>query len=174
MRKIVAGFAASVDGYIEGPKGEIDWIIIDEKIDFAEQFKRFDAFFYGRRSYEASLSMGSKPSPQTSHYVFSNTLTRVEPGFVLMQGDAQKKVERLKQQSGKDIAVFGGASLLASLLNMQLVDELSISFIPVLLGEGKPMVAVLDQRIHLQFVSSRRYENGTFVVTYNVHYNGVQ
>jgi dihydrofolate reductase len=170
MRKIIAGFAASVDGYIEGPNGEYDWILIDEKIDFAEEMKRYDAFFFGRRSYEAALKMGSKPTKGITNYVFSNTLKKAEGNFVLINGDIEAKVYALLQEEGKDIAVFGGASLLASLLNLKLVDELSISFIPVLLGKGKPMVDVLNEKVWLQFDSSKRYGNGTLTVRYSVRY----
>jgi dihydrofolate reductase len=170
MRKLVAGFAASVDGYIEGPSGEYDWILIDEKIDFAAEMKRFDAFFFGRRSYEVAGGMSGKPSPGITNYVFSNTLKEANQNFVLINGDIKAKVEALKQQPGKDIAVFGGASLLASLLNLQLVDEISISFIPVLLGKGKPMVDVLTEKVWLQFNNSRRYGNGTLMVSYHVSY----
>ncbi len=170
MRKIIAGFAASVDGYIEGANGEYDWILIDEKMDFAEETKRYDAFFFGRRSYEAALKMGSQPTDGVTNYVFSNSLAKAEPGFVLISGDSQTKVEALRQQPGKDIAVFGGASLLASLLNWRLVDELAISFIPVLLGNGKPMVEVLNEKVWLQFESSKRYRNGTLTVRYKVNY----
>jgi len=171
MRKLVAGFAASVDGYIEGPNGEYDWILIDDKINFASEMKRFDAFFFGRRSYEVTKAMFSQSSPGITNYVFSNTLKNVDENFVLLSGDIRSSVEALKQQQGKDMAVYGGASLLASLLNLQLVDELSISFIPVLLGRGKPMVEVLHEKVWLRFANSRRYENGTLIVRYDVCYN---
>ena len=172
MRKIVAGFAASVDGYIEGPNREHDWILIDEKIDFTEELKRFDSFFFGRRSYEAALTMFNKPQNGITNYVFSNTLNAVHKNFTLISSDIKKEVLQLKNQTGKDIAVWGGASLLASLLDLQLVDELSISFIPVLLGRGKPMVDVLRDKVWLQFLRSRRYENGTIIISYGVKYNG--
>jgi dihydrofolate reductase len=171
MRKIVAGFAASVDGYIEGPNGEYDWILIDEKIDFAQEMKRFDAFFFGRRSYEALGKNTGKPQKGITNYVFSNTLKKVNANFVLINGNVKQTVEELKQQDGKDIAVWGGATLLASLLNLKVVDELSVSFIPVLLGKGKPMVDVLKERVWLQFQNSRRYQNGTIIVRYDVKYN---
>jgi dihydrofolate reductase len=171
MRKLVAGFAASVDGYIEGPDGEHDWIIMDDKIDFSAEMKRFDTFFFGRRSYEVAKDMIDKPSPGITNYVFSNTLKAVEENFVLLNGDVESVVQSIKQQPGKDIALYGGANLLASLLNRQLVDELSISFIPVLLGKGKPMVDVLNEKVWLRFNNSRRYENGTLIVNYAVCYN---
>ena len=168
MRKLIAGFAASVDGYIEGPNKEYDWILIDKEIDFAEHAKRFDAYFFGRRTYEMVLPMGGKPTPGIINYVFSNSLTTVHKNYELVKGDLKEQVNAIKQQEGKDIAVFGGASLLASLLDLQLVDEINISFIPVLLGQGKPMVDVLKQKVWLKYVSSRSYSNGTISVTYEV------
>lgn len=170
MRKIVAGFAASLDGYITGPNGEYDWILIDKEIDFAEQFKRFDTYFFGRKSYEAILAMGSKPTPGIQHFVFSNTLTSVASHYTLLKEPIKEKVLQLKQQEGKDIAVYGGASLLASLLDLQLVDEISIAIIPVLLGKGKPMVEELNEKVWLHLVNIRTYSNGTVQASYDVKY----
>ncbi len=165
MRKVVAGFAASADGYIAGLHDEYDWILIDQEIDFAEQAKRFGAYLYGRRSYEMVKGMGSGPNGGMQHYVFSTTLTDVAAGYTLVNEDLKSKVLHLKEQPGKDIAVFGGASLLASLLDVQLVDEISISVIPVLLGSGKPMVAALGRKVWLAHKTSKTYKNGTVQLT---------
>lgn len=168
MRKIVAGFASSLDGFIEGPNGEYDWILIDKEIDFEEYMKRFDTFFYGRRSYEMMLPMSAKPAPGITNYVFSNTLKVAAPNFNLISGNISEAVNTLKKSEGKDIAVWGGATLLASLLNLKLVDEISISLIPVMLGQGKPMVDVLNEKVWLTLVSSKSYSNGTVQLTYTV------
>lgn len=173
MRKIVAGFAASIDGYIEGPNGEIDWIIVDEKMDFTDYFRRFDAFFFGRKTYEKTAALFCTPTKGTTNYVFSTTLKEVEPTFVLISDHVREQVDALRQQKGKDIALYGGANLLASFLNWQLVDEITVTFIPVLLGAGKPMVEVLQQRVELEFRSSRRYANGTLLINYAVNYGNV-
>ncbi|HVK97859.1 MAG TPA: dihydrofolate reductase family protein [Flavisolibacter sp.] len=168
MRKIVSGFACSLDGYIEGPNGEMDWILIDKEINFTEQMKRFDAFFYGRKSYETVLKMGAITASGNNHYVFSNSLKSTVPGYTLLQGNIKEEVLKLKQIPGKDIAVFGGANLLASLFNLELVDELSIAVIPVLLGKGKPMVDVLSNRVWLSLIKTHIYSNGTVQLTYAV------
>lgn len=171
MRKIVAGFASSLDGYIEGANGENDWILIDEEMDFAKQAERFDTYLFGRKTYEAVLAMGARPSPGIKHYVFSHTLAFVEDGYTLLQGPIHERVLELKQQRGKDIALYGGASLLSSLLNVQLVDEISVAIIPVLLGKGKSMVDVLSENIWLQLLNAKTYSNGTVQVSYDVKYN---
>lgn len=171
MRKIIAGFASSVDGYIEGPNGEYDWILIDKEIDFTESAKRFDTYFFGRKSYEAVLKMGNKPTAGITNYVFSTTLPSVDKDYRLVTGNVKGQVIDIKQKQGKDIAVFGGANLLTSLLNFQLVDEVSVSIIPVLLGSGKPMTDVLIHKVWLSFISSKHYSNGTVQTTYAVKYN---
>ena len=168
MRKVVAGFACSLDGYIEGPNGEYDWILIDPEIDFAEQAKRFDAYFYGRKSYQAVRSSNVPISPNTRHYVFSRTLEKVAHGYTLINGNIKDEVNSIKSKEGKDIAVFGGANLLASLLNEQLVDEISIAIIPVMLGKGKPMVNLLRERVALNLQLCKTYSNGTVQLTYTV------
>lgn len=173
MRKLVAGFASSVDGYIEGPGGEYDWIIIDKEIDFAEQAKRFDCYFLGRKTYERTVAMGNRRMPGITNYVFSNSLTEVEKNYKLVKGDIKDQVLRIKEEKGKDIAIFGGASLLSSLLNLELVDEISFSIIPVLLGKGKPMVEPLVKKVWLKLLNTRTYSNGTIHISYSVNYNAV-
>lgn len=169
MRKLISGFAASLDGYITGPHGEYDWILADKEIDFAEMAKRYDTYFYGKRTYEDMMKMGPASFPKThKHYVFSTTLTDVSKNCSIINNNVKEEVIRIKEEEGKDIALFGGASLLASMLNMKLVDELEISIIPVLLGQGKPMVEVLNDRVWLELISYRRYENGTISLKYLV------
>jgi len=139
MRKIVAGFAISLDGYIEGANGEYDWIVMDKDFDFAGHMKRFDTFFFGRNSYQTLLQSSNVSFPGITNYVFSNSLDMVDKNFTLLKGDIKKLVTNIKRQDGKDIAIYGGAKLLSSLLDLNLVDELTMSIIPVVLGQGKPM-----------------------------------
>ena len=133
MRKISAGFAISLDGYIEGPNGEFDWIIQDPEQykELAKKWERTDAFFHGRKTYEMSMAMQEKwgkskkennPFAHMKHYVFSNTLKSVAEDFILVSGDITDQVKKIKNEPGKEIAVFGGAQLASSLINMGLVD----------------------------------------------------
>lgn len=168
MRKVVTGFATSLDGYIEGPHGEYDWIVVDKEMDFAEMASRYDTYLYGRKSYEAVRAMGQPPSPKAAHYVFSTSLPEVAEGFTLVKEHVREAVLALKAQPGKDIAVYGGASLLSSLLDLELVDELSLSIIPVVLGGGKPMVTSLAHQVWLTLSGTRTYANGTVQLTYSV------
>ncbi len=115
--------------------------------------------------------MGNKASPGITNYVISNTLNSAGENFTLIRNDIGKQIGALKQQQGKDIAVFGGATLLASLLDLHLVDEISVAVIPVLLGQGKPMVDRLTNKVWLSFISNKVYENGTVQLTFAVTYS---
>src|SRR5687768_894221 len=118
MRKVVLQLAVSLDGFIEGPNGEYDWCFTDQDYGLNEFFNRIDTVFVGRRSYELSLSMeGEFPGmPKLLQYVFSETLDRVKEDSILIRGDIKQKVLDIKNQPGKDIWLFGGASLTSSLM----------------------------------------------------------
>ena len=168
MRKLVAGFAISLDGYIEGPHGEYDWIVMDKDFDFAGHMNRFDTFFFGRKSYDNLRQISNISFPGIKNYVFSNSLDTVDKDFTLLKGDLLKLVTTIKEQGGKDIAVYGGANLLSSLLDLNLIDELNMSVIPVVLGEGKPMVNVLKQRVYLTLVDTKNFLSGTVQLIYQI------
>ncbi|MEJ7674158.1 MAG: dihydrofolate reductase family protein [Chitinophagaceae bacterium] len=169
MRKIVAGFAVSLDGFIAGVNNEIDWIIIDKEIDFAEQMKRFDAYLIGRKTYELSRQTGGNSFGKSKVYIFSNTFTEVEKPFKLIKGDVTKKVNEIKNEDGKDIALFGGGELLTSLLNLDLVEEISLAVIPIILGKGIPFIKELNKRVPLTLIKSKTYSNGTVQLSYEVN-----
>lgn len=171
MRKIILGLAVSLDGFIEGPNGEYDWCFTDQDYGMSDFFKRIDALFMGRKSYELALSMGdaSMPGmPKMKEYVFSNTLKKVKQGVTIVSGDIESQIKKIKSEPGKDIWLFGGASLTSSLMNMGLVDELWLAVHPILLGAGKPLFSGITQRIHLQLGSSKTYETGLVSLQYTV------
>ncbi|HWJ27790.1 MAG TPA: hypothetical protein VNS32_14690, partial [Flavisolibacter sp.] len=104
MRKIILGVAVSLDGYIEGPNGEFDWCFTDQDYGLSEFFKRIDTSFMGRKTYEVAMAMGEEANlPKVKEYVFSNTLTQVKNGAILINGDIRSEVEKIKSSQGKDI-----------------------------------------------------------------------
>jgi dihydrofolate reductase len=175
MRKIVAGFATTIDGFIEGPNGEIDWIIYDPEQfkDLEGSWKKMDAMFHGRKTYEASLKMKGEVSEEMinsfahmKQYVFSNTLDKVEDNYILINGDLKTAVEKIKNEPGGEIAVFGGAELVSSLLNLDLIDELSLAICPVLLGKGKAFFPNVEKRISWKVKEVKNYSSGLVSITY--------
>src|SRR3712207_2492918 len=138
MRKIILQLAVSLDGYIEGPKGEYDWCFTDQDYGMSDFFKRIDSIFMGRKSHDLVQSMGDAAEmpgmPKLNEYVFSQTLKEVKRGVTLVSGDTATEVSKIKNQPGKDIWLFGGAALTASLLQLGLIDEMALAVHPVILG----------------------------------------
>ena len=169
MRKIVLGLAVSIEGFIEGPRGEFDWCFTDQDYGMAGFLKNVDAILYGRKSYEVMMGMeGGNPFANIKGYVFSNTMKNTPEGFELVSGDIIAKVRSLKTEPGKNIWLFGGASLTTSLMNEDLVDELWLSIHPILLGAGKPFLHDLKKRTQLQLLETQSYSTGLLSVKYKV------
>src|SRR5881396_3614646 len=135
MRLVRFGGAMSFDGYIAGPNGEYDWIVMDPEFDFSEHMTQFDTFLIGRKTFEAMLRMGSDvpPTPGIQNVVFSRTLRAADYPNVVVSDDAVPFVSELRAKPGKDIGLFGGGELFRSLLAAGLVDRVEMSVIPILL-----------------------------------------
>lgn len=160
----------SLDGYIAGPKGEYDWIVMDPDIDFGALFKDFDTLLMGRKSYEAARQQGGGGGmPGMKAYVFSRTLSQGDCPGVTVSDNPQETVAALKQAPGKDIWLFGGGSLFGSLLKLGLVDAVEVGIIPVLLGGGIPLLPQPAQSAKLKLTKHRVYEKtGTVGLEYAV------
>lgn len=162
--------AASLDGYIAGPDGGSDWIVMDPEIDFGALLARYDAVLLGRRTWEAAARMHGRAGALFGlpTYVASRTLPSLGTGGVtLLRGDAERAVRELKNRPGREIWLFGGGGLAASLIDSQLVDVLEIATIPVVLGGGVPMVGALRDRRELKLVEQRAFRGtGTMLLTY--------
>jgi dihydrofolate reductase len=169
VRRVVYSVAASLDGYIAGPNGEFDWIVMDPEIDFDALFRRFDTVLMGRRSYEAARHHGGGPLPGLAAYVFSTTLKATDCPEATLSQDAGETVRALKAQPGKDIWLFGGGSLFRSLLKAGLVDEVQVAVVPVLLGGGTPLMEPPAGRAALRLTKHTPYSlTGTVLLEYEV------
>jgi dihydrofolate reductase len=170
MRKIILQVAVSLDGFIEGPNGEYDWCFTDQDYGLEAFCKRVDSIFVGRKTYEMSLGLegGIEGFPKFKEYIFSTTLSKVKEGTSLIRGNIKEEVEKIKNESGKDIWLFGGASLTTSLIKLGFVDELSLAVHPILLGSGKPLFQNIDQRILLTLLNSKTYSSGLVMLSYAI------
>jgi dihydrofolate reductase len=166
MRKVILGVAISLDGYIEGPNGEYDWCLTDQDYGLKEFFKRIDAIFIGRKTYEMSSEMEAGGFPKFKEYIFSTTLDKVKEGATLIKEDIKTEVEKIKSEKGKDIWLFGGAALTTSLLNLGLVDEISLAVHPLMLSAGKPLFHNIAQRINWNLLDTKTYSTGLVSLTY--------
>ncbi|RYZ28052.1 MAG: dihydrofolate reductase [Sphingobacteriales bacterium] len=175
MRKLILGLAVTLDGYIEGPEGEYDWCFTDQDYGLNAFYSRIDALFVGRKSYEI-MQAHADPSgdnaipgmPPLKEYVFSNTMKEVKKGATLVSGDSMAEARRIKSLPGKDIWLFGGASLTDAMMKEGLVDELWLSVHPILLGGGKQLFRPQDTRQPLTLLETKTYETGLVSLRYKV------
>ena len=170
MRRVTFSAAMSLDGYIAAPDGGYDWIVMDPEIDFDAMFKKYDTVLMGRKSYDAARGADyGMPKPNT--YVFSKTLRQADVKGVTVSNDPKKTVTELKKAAGKDIWLWGGGELFRSLLELQLVDALELAVIPVLLGDGLPLLPKSTGRASLVLTNHKLFKKtGTVMLNYDVKY----
>jgi dihydrofolate reductase len=193
MRKVILTMHISLDGYVGGPNGEMDWASMSEEIDdssLPELMARADTCLIGRTLYQGFSSYWPT-APQTNpnlsaseiefaawidrveKVVFSKTLEQAEWNNArLVRGDAAEEVRRLKQQPGKDMVLFGGARTAQELVRRGLVDEYDLLLNPIILGQGLPLFKEQTARQKLKLVSTRAFESGAVALRYVVEESG--
>jgi len=141
-RRVRYQVAVSLDGFIAGPQGEYDWIVMDPAIDFAALFKEFDTAVMGRKTYEVLTAQGGHGAmPGLEVIVFSRTIpAATHRGVRILNDDPHEIVAALKAKPGRDIWLYGGGALFRSLLDAGLVDTVEVAVVPVLLGSGVPLL----------------------------------
>jgi dihydrofolate reductase len=170
MREVLYRVAASLDGYIAGPRGEIDWIVHDSAVDFAKVYESVDVVLLGRRTYELTRQPGAPAWPRDWQvYVFSRTLPPEQhPGVTMVSVDAGSRVATLRAALGRQIWLFGGGSLFRSLLEARQVDRVEVLVVPVLLGSGIPLLKTGAPRTRLALEHVERYPSGLLSLRYRV------
>jgi dihydrofolate reductase len=182
MRKLIYSMSVSLDGFIAGPGGEIDWSPPDEERHrfHNEQTREIGTHLLGRRLYEEMVyweTADQNPSAgevvvefariwqALPKLVFSTTLEQVEGNTRLVRDGLAEEVAKLKEQPGKDIAV-GGAGLASAAIKLNLIDEYRLFVNPVVLGGGTPYFPPLDERINLELVETRTFASRVVYLRY--------
>jgi dihydrofolate reductase len=185
MRKIIADLQMSVDGFIEGPNGELDWAMAEDEEtwrDLFEMLTQVDTFILGRVMYPAYeqywLALLANPTgskneiayarhaDKTPHIVLSKTLDKVAWKVTRIVRDVEK-IRKMKQQPGKDMLVVGGATLVSSLMNLGLIDELRLMVNPLILGGGKALFKDVKERHALKLVQAKPLKSGKVGLAYS-------
>jgi dihydrofolate reductase len=182
MRKVIYSMSVSLDGFIAGPNGEIDWSAPDEELHrfHNQQTREIGAHFCGRRLYEEMKYWDTADeNPSATEYelefariwknipkiVFSTTLESVEGNARLARDGVAEEVAELKDQPGTDLAV-GGAGLASTFIELGLVDEFRLFVRPVVLGDGTPYFPPLRQRINLELIETQTFGSPVVYLRY--------
>jgi len=169
MKRIRYQVATSLDGYIAGPNDDFDWIVPEPEFDFAALHAQFDTLLMGRRTWEIVKEMVVGAGKDTRVVVASRTLDPAEnPGIDIIADDLEGRVRAMREQDGKDIWLYGGGQLFATLLRMGLVDTVEPAIIPILLGRGVPFLPEVDVRRRLKLDAHRTYPSGMMLLEYSV------
>jgi dihydrofolate reductase len=177
MKKVILDLAVTLDGFIEGPNGEIDWCIMDDDMDFDGFLSGIDTIFYGRVSYETWGNFQPDENASTAEqmlwkgvhskkkYVFSSQ-NKQDNNAVFINSDIANRVNEIKKQPGKDIWLYGGASLIKTFIQLNLIDIYRISVHPTVLGNGKPLFEDLKERIELKLLKTNVFNSGVVQLIY--------
>lgn len=169
MRRLRYQVACSLDGYIAGPAGEFDWIPEEPTFDFDALYSQFDTLLMGRLTYEAVRDFRDMFRDKRV-VVLSRTLRQEEhPEVEIVASDAEARVRALKEESGKDIWLYGGGELFRAMLRARLVDTVEPAVLPIRLGGGVPFLPAPADRVALELRSHTVYPAGMVLLEYDVH-----
>ncbi|MBP2078646.1 dihydrofolate reductase family protein [Oceanobacillus polygoni] len=178
QRSVILDLAVTLDGFVEGKNGEVDWCIMDSEMGFHNFLNQIDTILYGRKSYD----LWGEYTPEKNSgmeeemwelihskekYVFSRTQKGPETTAVYINENILEEVNKLKSKPGKDIWLYGGANLITTFVNLGLVDEFRLSVHPIVLGEGKPLFVDIKKSFNLRLVNSRTYSSGVVQLIYH-------
>ena len=179
MRKVILDLAITLDGFIEGPNGEIDWCILDDDMDLEGFLSGVDTIFYGRVSYDAwgnfepesTASQTEKAIWSAVHskhkFVFSSQARQDSNAEFINSENLLDKVSEMKMQDGKDIWLYGGAGLIKTFIDHGLIDMYRLSVHPTVLGNGKPLFENLKQRVNLKLKHVNTFRSGVVQLIYD-------
>lgn len=172
MRRVRYQVACSLDGFIAGPDDDFDWIPPEPSFDFEALYARFDTLLMGRRTWEIVRAMGERFEGKRV-VVASRTLKPEEnPGVEVVSDGLEARVRALRAEPGLDIWLYGGGRLLAQLLAWDLVDTVEPAIMPILLGDGIPLLGAPAVRRRLTLTAHRAYPGGMVVLEYDVDRTG--
>ena len=180
MRKVILGMNVTLDGYVAGPNGELDWAFRTMSPDMGEWvtdlLRGSDTILLGHTTYLQQAATWPSQTGEMADLlnrhtkvVFSSQLTALEwSNSRLASAGAAEEVARLKQQPGKNISVSGGATLAQSLFRLGLIEEYNLVVHPIVLGSGKPLFKDQSQPLTLKLVSAKTFTSGAIGLTYQL------
>ena len=185
MRKIIVTMWVTLDGFIAGSNEEMDWVMVDDEMGKYEDdmVSSADTLILGRVTYASFAGAwphvpenpsASKGEVEYAHkvnamhkIVFSKTLQKAEwNNSTLMKEIVPEEIEKLKQEPGRDMVIYGSASIVQQLTNLGFIDEYQLLVHPVVLGGGKPLFKGINDRGNLKLIKTRTFSSGVVGLHY--------
>ncbi len=163
MRKLKLYIASSLDGYIAGPNGEIDWLEAAGNHDYGYRdfYASIDTTLMGRLTYQITLTVDEFPYPDKTNYVFTKSNPPQRTAHVeFVSEEIAGFVRSLKERPGLDIWLVGGGQINTVMLKAGLIDEIILSMFPLVLGEGIPLFAPRAAQHSFKTLGCQQYESG--------------
>lgn len=185
MRKIIFLIHLSLDGFVAGPNGEMDWIVYNDEVEkySHDLHATTDAAIYGRVTYQmmegywpSVLTNPASTKPELEHARWYDNATKIVISRTLTSDPAKKtrvigdniaeEITRIKQESGKNLWLLGSPRAAQTFMQLGLIDEYRINVNPVILGSGRPLFGNLGKQLHLNLVESRMLKGGVAALRY--------
>lgn len=163
MKKVMLYIAESLDGYIAGPNGELDWLpeTPGEDYGYHDFIKGIDTTLMGAKTYEFVLSVDDFPYKDKRNVIFTRSKSLPKSEYVeFCDEDIVQFTQNLKMGEGKDIWLIGGGQIIAPLIEANMVDEYFIAVCPVILGRGIPLFKGIGHMQKLSLISAKNYASG--------------
>ncbi len=162
--------ATSLDGYIAGPDDDMSWLFTDTDYGFDDFFENVDTLIMGRGTYEVVKSFGKWPYADKANVVITRRTDLVTdtPGTTVFNGELPELVEQLKEDGAEDVWLVGGGELVRSMLSAGLIDRITVSLHPVLLGNGIRLFPDGFPKTSLKLEDSAQYDSGLVQLNYHV------
>lgn len=176
MSKVILYIAASLDGFIARPDGDLSWLTQHQNPDrqdygYSELIKSTSATIMGAKTYEWLLQFEDWPeSKERPTYVITHRMLKAVPdaNIIFYSGDLKDLVRAIKEKSTKDIWLVGGAALAQSFMREWLADEIILSVLPLLLGDGISLFGSLNKEVNLKLVNQKAFKSGIVQMHYQV------
>lgn len=177
MPEIVYHVASSIDGFIADKDGKVDWLndfpsFEDSEVsgDFEAFQNSFDGIVLGGHTYDFALGYGQWMLPNTPSWVFTKrALTVLHLSIQLTKENPETVIQQMESKGIKRVWLMGGGKLAASFMDAGLVNEIQLSIVPILLGQGIPLIGETSKEPKLTLTENKQYSNGVVSVTYKVN-----
>lgn len=162
-RSLILYIAMSLDGYIAGPNGELDWLFSDQDYGYGRFVKNIDTAFIGRKTYDKMMTFDVPyPFADKKSYVFTSTPGKYSSEYNITFTSENPLIvwDTLKKEDGKNIWLMGGGELITPFVNHNEIDQYIIAIHPIILGEGIELFRDIDRRINLETEEVKTFDSG--------------